>query len=340
MSTSWSSGSQSQPGTVTKQKVIHQLTKTTLCDFFAAGGCPAGRHCKFAHGEQELQAKPNLSKTSICKAWKRGACRKSAATCHFAHGYSDLRTTAPFDPLHRGQVEEDPRKKRAEFWKRVNQKNREAASMARRSAAEWRLEAEENEVAVQQFRGIVASMEEAEAAAALPVVGPSAQVADDAIPRGLGPNAVGHTVAMTWTMPSADKVRWADLDDDDEDELSSSDLAFSPLSMSWPSSTSATQVKMHEEVGLQKGLQDSQPCDFDSNHMLEAGKQAIDQNMVTVSCCGGTTLPLQQQRVLMVPFVFREQYFVPPLMCQSSSSSSTFSATFHDVRTPVMPLED
>eukprot|EP00929_Paragymnodinium_shiwhaense_P109508 TRINITY_DN7597_c0_g1_i2.p1 TRINITY_DN7597_c0_g1~~TRINITY_DN7597_c0_g1_i2.p1 ORF type:complete len:335 (-),score=67.02 TRINITY_DN7597_c0_g1_i2:385-1389(-) len=126
MQSSSSSATQNRAGTETKVKVLHQLSKTTLCNFFAAGSCPNGADCKFAHGTQELQSKPNFCKTSICKAWKAGKCKKTAAKCQFAHGYSDIRTTSGFDGKSGGAAE-DQRKKRSEVSRRHAEKSKPSA---------------------------------------------------------------------------------------------------------------------------------------------------------------------------------------------------------------------
>eukprot|EP00929_Paragymnodinium_shiwhaense_P119286 TRINITY_DN91175_c0_g1_i1.p1 TRINITY_DN91175_c0_g1~~TRINITY_DN91175_c0_g1_i1.p1 ORF type:complete len:391 (-),score=73.22 TRINITY_DN91175_c0_g1_i1:251-1423(-) len=95
-------------------QVLTQLEKTTLCNFFAAGHCPAGTSCRFAHGNHELRSQPNFWKTSICKDWKNGNCPHTAAMCSRAHGYSEVRTT---------DQEGDARRRRTAFWKRVNRRS-------------------------------------------------------------------------------------------------------------------------------------------------------------------------------------------------------------------------
>lgn len=73
-----------------------QFRKTELCVFFNRGRCSKGGRCEFAHGEDELKAHPDLSKTSICKAWTQGICKLSADECAFAHGAAELRRTEAF----------------------------------------------------------------------------------------------------------------------------------------------------------------------------------------------------------------------------------------------------
>lgn len=68
-----------------------QFRKTKICQFFAAGKCRYGQGCAFAHGDVDLEASPDLTKTSLCVAWQTGTCRCSATQCAFAHGHKDLR---------------------------------------------------------------------------------------------------------------------------------------------------------------------------------------------------------------------------------------------------------
>eukprot|EP00929_Paragymnodinium_shiwhaense_P083093 TRINITY_DN44128_c0_g1_i1.p1 TRINITY_DN44128_c0_g1~~TRINITY_DN44128_c0_g1_i1.p1 ORF type:complete len:283 (-),score=80.74 TRINITY_DN44128_c0_g1_i1:589-1437(-) len=80
------------------ERVVKQLTKTRLCAFFTQKVCRNGASCSFAHGVEELTAKPDLRKTSICKAWEKGACPHAPADCHFAHGYQQIRVSKGFVP--------------------------------------------------------------------------------------------------------------------------------------------------------------------------------------------------------------------------------------------------
>eukprot|EP00929_Paragymnodinium_shiwhaense_P050326 TRINITY_DN25341_c0_g1_i1.p1 TRINITY_DN25341_c0_g1~~TRINITY_DN25341_c0_g1_i1.p1 ORF type:complete len:260 (+),score=47.72 TRINITY_DN25341_c0_g1_i1:272-1051(+) len=68
-----------------------RFQKTELCRFFQANACAKGMDCPFAHGLDELQARPNLYKSAICKMWLRGKCPNSCKTCRFAHGPGDLK---------------------------------------------------------------------------------------------------------------------------------------------------------------------------------------------------------------------------------------------------------
>eukprot|EP00930_Biecheleria_cincta_P008213 TRINITY_DN109610_c0_g1_i1.p1 TRINITY_DN109610_c0_g1~~TRINITY_DN109610_c0_g1_i1.p1 ORF type:complete len:283 (-),score=52.92 TRINITY_DN109610_c0_g1_i1:52-900(-) len=70
--------------------------KTQLCRFNEAGRCRYSSACLFAHGLDELQEQPDLSKTSLCKSWLQGRCEAASDQCTFAHGKGELRKT----PLH------------------------------------------------------------------------------------------------------------------------------------------------------------------------------------------------------------------------------------------------
>mmetsp|Transcript_24985 Transcript_24985/g.79374 ORF Transcript_24985/g.79374 Transcript_24985/m.79374 type:complete len:271 (-) Transcript_24985:237-1049(-) len=65
--------------------------KTVFCRFFTYSACIKGDQCEFAHTPDEFKAKPDLSKTALCRQWKRGVCHLSADLCRFAHGHQELR---------------------------------------------------------------------------------------------------------------------------------------------------------------------------------------------------------------------------------------------------------
>jgi len=65
--------------------------KTRLCTFYSKGGCPRDRFCKFAHGEEELQAAPDLTHTKMCPSLLRSGVCKRGAACSFAHREEELR---------------------------------------------------------------------------------------------------------------------------------------------------------------------------------------------------------------------------------------------------------
>lgn len=66
-------------------------SKTRLCKFYSDGSCPRGDQCRFAHGQEELQAAPDLSRTKMCPALlKTGSCKRGPS-CRFAHSEDELR---------------------------------------------------------------------------------------------------------------------------------------------------------------------------------------------------------------------------------------------------------
>lgn len=73
--------------------------KTRMCGFLQASGhCKYGEACFFAHSQDEIQVRVSLSKTSLCKAWMKGACPLAAKDCCFAHGRRELRRVPPAEP--------------------------------------------------------------------------------------------------------------------------------------------------------------------------------------------------------------------------------------------------
>mmetsp|Transcript_30774 Transcript_30774/g.57453 ORF Transcript_30774/g.57453 Transcript_30774/m.57453 type:complete len:243 (+) Transcript_30774:14-742(+) len=76
-----------------------QLFKTKLCRFATAGRCRYGEVCPFAHNMNELEAPPDLKKTSLCRDWMGGRCMQTSASCPFAHGEQELRTTPAFTKI-------------------------------------------------------------------------------------------------------------------------------------------------------------------------------------------------------------------------------------------------
>jgi len=68
--------------------------KTRVCTFWLRGRCRRSP-CSFAHGELELRDPPDLTRTSMCRAFAaRGQCLD--AQCTFAHRYNELLTTDEF----------------------------------------------------------------------------------------------------------------------------------------------------------------------------------------------------------------------------------------------------
>jgi len=80
----------------------NQFKKSQLCHYHFAGKCKSGTACPFAHDASELSEAPDLTKTSMCKAFIAGNCDKSSDECKFAHGEEDLRTTPLFEACSLG----------------------------------------------------------------------------------------------------------------------------------------------------------------------------------------------------------------------------------------------
>jgi hypothetical protein len=71
---------------------LKKFWKTQPCRFYPK--CMKGEACPFAHAQGELHARPDLTKTTICRAWQRAECPLSSSQCKFAHGPRDLRANA------------------------------------------------------------------------------------------------------------------------------------------------------------------------------------------------------------------------------------------------------
>merc|ERR1712232_426960 len=68
------------------------------------GKCQRGQRCTFAHTEDELTVAPDVTKTSICRAWKAGQCDKISRLCPFAHGAAELKTTPLFKEYCKAEI--------------------------------------------------------------------------------------------------------------------------------------------------------------------------------------------------------------------------------------------
>jgi hypothetical protein len=72
--------------------VALQLLKTSMCTI----GCATPNEkaaCFFAHAVSELQPKPDLANTSMCKLFQYGLCPGYAnGTCNFAHNRRELKS--------------------------------------------------------------------------------------------------------------------------------------------------------------------------------------------------------------------------------------------------------
>jgi len=96
----------SQSSLETEVKVRSQVRKTELCRFYnQKKGC---RHrsssCPYAHGEDDLQERPNLRKTSLCPRFMKGCCAAEGGQCQFAHGHKELRKTSAFEDPPRSKT--------------------------------------------------------------------------------------------------------------------------------------------------------------------------------------------------------------------------------------------
>lgn len=77
------------------ERFERQFLKTKLCAFWEKNRCTRGSSCKYAHGEHELQATPDLTNTALCREMsEKGRCDKE--NCPFAHSWETLRATEKF----------------------------------------------------------------------------------------------------------------------------------------------------------------------------------------------------------------------------------------------------
>lgn len=72
-----------------------QFIKTRLCRYFQVSRCYKGDQCSHAHSDQELQEKPDLRKTALCRAWNSTGSCSNGDDCPYAHGQRELRTPCP-----------------------------------------------------------------------------------------------------------------------------------------------------------------------------------------------------------------------------------------------------
>lgn len=66
--------------------------RTSICKFHAKNNCNWGKHCKFAHGEEQLRPLPDFEKTSLCPFMDETNHCIHGASCLFAHNKAELRT--------------------------------------------------------------------------------------------------------------------------------------------------------------------------------------------------------------------------------------------------------
>lgn len=70
------------------------LLKTKVCSLFLNGRCHYGaERCFYAHSVDELREQPQLQKTSLCPAFKRGNCARGSA-CKYAHSMDEMAASA------------------------------------------------------------------------------------------------------------------------------------------------------------------------------------------------------------------------------------------------------
>lgn len=80
---------------VTRPCYEQQFLKTIMCSFYAKGKCMRRNFCKYAHNDDELRPRPDLTNTSLCPIWAgTGVCGNPM--CKFAHDYRQLRATGRF----------------------------------------------------------------------------------------------------------------------------------------------------------------------------------------------------------------------------------------------------
>jgi hypothetical protein len=82
-------------GEAVRERFEGQFFKTKLCVFWEKGRCVRGTMCKYAHGNDELQAMPDLTNTAMCRTMaETGRCDRPG--CLYAHSHENLRATDNF----------------------------------------------------------------------------------------------------------------------------------------------------------------------------------------------------------------------------------------------------
>lgn len=80
---------------VTKAGHLRRMCrKTEPCRFYQRGACKRGPACEFAHGERDLQTKPDLQRTKPCPTMANGQ-RCEDPNCPFAHYAGEFRKFKP-----------------------------------------------------------------------------------------------------------------------------------------------------------------------------------------------------------------------------------------------------
>lgn len=78
--------------------------KTKMCTFFQQGNCQRGAACAFAHGQVELNTKPDLSKTKMCPYMNKAGQCPHGPECTFAHKEVDLRKGVDHNSNYQAQT--------------------------------------------------------------------------------------------------------------------------------------------------------------------------------------------------------------------------------------------
>ena len=70
------------------------LLKTKVCSLFLNGRCHYGSdRCYYAHSVDELREQPQLERTSLCPAFKKGKCH-GGDNCRYAHSVEEMTHSA------------------------------------------------------------------------------------------------------------------------------------------------------------------------------------------------------------------------------------------------------
>lgn len=91
--TACASSEVTDPNTDGKQR-SKWMRKTRMCSYQRHGTCTFGEDCFFAHSADELQERPDLTKTQLCPDFENGSCTN--ANCNYAHSVEELK---PFPTL-------------------------------------------------------------------------------------------------------------------------------------------------------------------------------------------------------------------------------------------------
>lgn len=80
----------------TGRRSTKQFSKTQMCKYLVRGFCMQGPNCPFAHSQEELQHRPDLSCTKLCPKLfgSEGYC--SNPSCTYAHSKDQLRASERF----------------------------------------------------------------------------------------------------------------------------------------------------------------------------------------------------------------------------------------------------